>query len=121
MVRWRIMPVYLCNRTDQAIRDIKINTVGTTTHLSMSTPSGSAPLSTTPTSLTIEQLAPNTAALRTSTLAWMLLPILAPTALSCFSLEIFKQAPSFLTHGWFNALLAQTNGPLRLHDRHPAE
>ena len=58
-----VMPVYLCNRTDQAMLDIKVNTVGITTHMSMSTPSGSAPLSTTPTSLTIEQLAPNTAVL----------------------------------------------------------
>ena len=58
-----VMPVYLCNKTDQAMLDIKVNTVGITTHMSMSTPSGSAPLSTTPTSLTIEQLAPNTAVL----------------------------------------------------------
>jgi hypothetical protein len=60
---WHITPVYLCNRTDQAIRDIKVNTVGITTHMSASTPSASAPLSTTPTSLTIEQLAPKTAVL----------------------------------------------------------
>jgi hypothetical protein len=45
---WRIVPVYLCNRTDQAMLDIKVNTLGITTHLAMSTPSGSAPLSTTP-------------------------------------------------------------------------
>ncbi|MCK1514097.1 recombinase family protein [Bradyrhizobium sp. 190] len=62
---WRIMPVYLCNRTDQAMRDIEVGTVGVTAKLSMSTPiaAGSAPLATTPTSLTIEQLAPNTAVL----------------------------------------------------------
>ncbi|MEH2521987.1 hypothetical protein V1279_007560 [Bradyrhizobium sp. AZCC 1610] len=60
---WHIMPVYLCNRTDQVMRDIKASTVGITTHVSMSTPSGSAPFSTTPTSLTIEQLASNTAVL----------------------------------------------------------
>jgi hypothetical protein len=58
-----VMPVYLCNKTDQAMLDIRVNTVGITTHMSMSTPCGSAPLSTTPTSLTIEQLAPNTAVL----------------------------------------------------------
>lgn len=58
-----VMPVYLCNKTDQAMREVKVKTVGATTHLSMSTPSGSAPLATTPTSLTIEQLAPNTAVL----------------------------------------------------------
>ena len=57
------MPVYLCNKTDQAMRDIKVNTIGITSHLPMDTPSGSAPLSTTPTSLTIEQLAPKTAVL----------------------------------------------------------
>jgi hypothetical protein len=45
------------------MRDVKVNTVGITTHMSMSTPSGSSPLSTTPISLTIEQLAPNTAVL----------------------------------------------------------
>jgi hypothetical protein len=60
---WRIMPVYLCNRTNQAVRDIKVNTVGTTSHLSVSTPSGSSPLATAPTSLIIEQLAPNAAVL----------------------------------------------------------
>jgi hypothetical protein len=59
---WHIMPVY-CNKTDQAMRDIKVNTIGITTHMPMSTPSGSAPLATTPTSLTIEQLAPKTAVL----------------------------------------------------------
>jgi hypothetical protein len=60
---WHIIPVYLCNRTDQVMRDIKASTVGITTHVSMSTPTGSAPFSTTPTSLTIEQLASNTAVL----------------------------------------------------------
>jgi len=57
------MPVYLCNKTDHAMREVKVKTIGATTHLSMSTPSGSAPLATTLTSLTIKQLAPNTAVL----------------------------------------------------------
>ena len=57
------MSVYRCNKTDRAMRDIKVNTVGITSHMRTGTPSGSAPLSTTPTSLTIEQLAPNTALL----------------------------------------------------------
>ncbi|MEH2538419.1 MULTISPECIES: hypothetical protein [unclassified Bradyrhizobium] len=46
------------------MRDIKVNTVGITTHMPIGTPSGgAAPLSTTPTLLTIEQLAPKTAVL----------------------------------------------------------
>ncbi|KRR14921.1 hypothetical protein CQ12_32285 [Bradyrhizobium jicamae] len=59
------MPVYLCNKTDQAMRDIEIGTVGLTIKLSMSTPdaTGKTPLATTRTSLAIEQLAPNTAVL----------------------------------------------------------
>jgi len=57
------MSVYRCNKTDRAMRDIKVNTVGITSHMRTGTPSRSAPLSTTPTSLTIEQLAPNTALL----------------------------------------------------------
>jgi hypothetical protein len=47
----------------RAMRGIKVNTVGITSHMRTGTPSRSAPLSTTPTSLTIEQLAPNTALL----------------------------------------------------------
>jgi hypothetical protein len=58
-----VMPVFLCNRTDRTMRDITVTTVGITTHISMSTPHGSAPLSTTLTSLTFERLTPNTAVL----------------------------------------------------------
>ncbi|KRQ91680.1 recombinase family protein [Bradyrhizobium valentinum] len=39
-----VMPVFLCNRTDRTMRDITVTTVGITTHISMSSPTG-APLS----------------------------------------------------------------------------